>query len=272
MDKEDRVKGALYGFAIGDAMGATTEFMAKEEIERKYGKVEDMIGGGWLGLKAGECTDDTDMTLCVIDALMNPVSNSFKNDVMDNFVAWYNSGPQDIGNQCRLAIQYYIDKGEFIYRDEDACGNGTLMRALPCALIGDIDSNVEQGIATHNSSTCSKIIREYSKHIQSLIDNGVFSSDIHATHLQPTGYVVNTYNNALYWSSLYSLEDAIVNAVNDGGDADTIAAITGSLSGARYGYSSIPRRWIDTLDSGTKKKLDEFSMWCIEKGQRNNLY
>lgn len=54
----DKVKGALYGFAIGDSMGATNEFKTKEQIEYE-GKVTDLIGGGWLNLNAGEVTDDT---------------------------------------------------------------------------------------------------------------------------------------------------------------------------------------------------------------------
>lgn len=49
----NKVLGSLLGFAIGDAMGATTEFMTQDEISHKYGKVNDIIGGGWLNLKAG---------------------------------------------------------------------------------------------------------------------------------------------------------------------------------------------------------------------------
>lgn len=44
---KDKILGSLVGFAIGDAMGATTEFMTKEQIEQKYGQVNDVIGGGW---------------------------------------------------------------------------------------------------------------------------------------------------------------------------------------------------------------------------------
>ncbi|MDU7926137.1 MAG: ADP-ribosylglycohydrolase family protein, partial [Finegoldia magna] len=61
-DYKDRIKGALYAFAIGDSMGATTEFMTEEEITAKYGRITDIVGGGCLDLKAGECTDDTDMS------------------------------------------------------------------------------------------------------------------------------------------------------------------------------------------------------------------
>ena len=51
MDIIDRLKGALFGFAIGDAMGATTEFMDEDEIKFRYGKVEDIIGGGVVKFK-----------------------------------------------------------------------------------------------------------------------------------------------------------------------------------------------------------------------------
>ena len=42
-DYKDRIKGALYAFAIGDSMGATTEFMTEEKISEKYGKVTDIV-------------------------------------------------------------------------------------------------------------------------------------------------------------------------------------------------------------------------------------
>ena len=47
---KNRLKGALYGFAIGDAMGATTEFMSEDKIKSEYGKLTDIVGGGWLDL------------------------------------------------------------------------------------------------------------------------------------------------------------------------------------------------------------------------------
>lgn len=59
----NKIKGALFGFAIGDALGATTEFLTKDEIKQKYGLVKEIVGGGWLNLARGETTDDTDMTL-----------------------------------------------------------------------------------------------------------------------------------------------------------------------------------------------------------------
>ncbi|GAB7568963.1 MULTISPECIES: ADP-ribosylglycohydrolase family protein [Gemella] len=66
---KDRLKGVLYGFSIVDVMGATTEFMSEAEIKRDYGKLTDIIGGGWLNLKTGGVTDDTQMPICVMEVL-----------------------------------------------------------------------------------------------------------------------------------------------------------------------------------------------------------
>ena len=40
---------------------------------------------------------------------------------------------------------------------------------------------------------------------------------------------------------------AVLKAVNGGGDADTIGAVTGALAGARYGVDAIPARWTAPL-------------------------
>jgi poly(ADP-ribose) glycohydrolase ARH3 len=49
-----------------------------------------------------------------------------------------------------------------------------------------------------------------------------------------------------------SFEDAVAFAVRCGGDADTIAAMTGAIAGARDGGTAIPARWLDALEDGEK--------------------
>ncbi|MGM0655568.1 MAG: ADP-ribosylglycohydrolase family protein, partial [Thermodesulfobacteriota bacterium] len=61
----EKAKGAFLGLAIGDALGATTEFMTPEEIKLQYGVHKQIIGKGWLYLKAGQVTDDTEMSMCI---------------------------------------------------------------------------------------------------------------------------------------------------------------------------------------------------------------
>ena len=67
--------------------------------------------------------------------------------------------------------------------------------------------------------------------------------------LQTTGYVVHTLQTALYNAlTANSAEDAIVTAVNRGGDTDTVGAVTGALAGARFGSDSLPDRWLNTIE------------------------
>ena len=134
----DKVKGGLFGVAVGDAMGVAVEFMSKEEIKKKYGEVNDLLGGGWMNLKPGEVTDDTHMTLSVAEGILaNP--NHPIDEVGKRFVQWYDTSPRDVGNTCRRAIWQYKHTedwhvaaqktaGEFMNR---TAGNGTLMRTLP---------------------------------------------------------------------------------------------------------------------------------------------
>ena len=41
--------------------------------------------------------------------------------------------------------------------------------------------------------------------------------------------------------------DALVKAVNLGGDADSLGSVVGQLAGAKYGYNSIPIQWIQSV-------------------------
>jgi ADP-ribosyl-[dinitrogen reductase] hydrolase len=77
--------------------------------------------------------------------------------------------------------------------------------------------------------------------------------------INPFGTVHNTVIasvNCLL--TTYTFEDAVVKAVNLGGDADTIAAITGAMAGAWYGIEAIPERWSSKLvDRHGKPVLEE---------------
>ena len=44
-----------------------------------------------------------------------------------------------------------------------------------------------------------------------------------------------------------TLDDALIEVVNLGGDADSAGAILGALAGASHGIGAIPRRWLDGL-------------------------
>ena len=66
--------------------------------------------------------------------------------------------------------------------------------------------------------------------------------------MQNSGFVLHTLQTALYHAlTADSAEAAIVSAVNEGGDTDTIGAVAGAVAGARFGASALPERWLDAL-------------------------
>ena len=68
-DVRGRAYATLLGSALGDALGATVEFCTPSEIRAQYGVLRKIVGGGWLKLKPGEVTDDTQMSLCIARSL-----------------------------------------------------------------------------------------------------------------------------------------------------------------------------------------------------------
>ena len=130
----DRALGAYLGFAVGDALGATVEFLTAREIAAKYGVHCRMTGGGWLNLKPGQVTDDTEMALCLGRTLLRNGGWNLA-DACEVFAEWLRGKPVDVGNTVRRGIQRYIVQGtlQTPFNDGDA-GNGACMRNLPVAL------------------------------------------------------------------------------------------------------------------------------------------
>lgn len=267
---EDKVKGILYGAAIGDALGATTEFMSQGQIAHAYPNgIADLVGGGAFGWQPGEVTDDTQMAMCIMEAVMESTYNrkivraTFLNRCQKKFVEWYNSGPKDIGGACASGIRR-IKEGLAPKDSPEALGNGSLMRAWPLAIIGEKQCNEMQGDLTHCNATCRSIISMYTDCIQQLMYGGQLQIEV-TTLMAPTGCVINTFNNALFYVlNAANSEEGILAPVHDGGDTDTIACVTGSLLGAKFGYESIPVRWIEQLDPKVKEILDKYYDWVCE--------
>jgi ADP-ribosyl-[dinitrogen reductase] hydrolase len=81
--------------------------------------------------------------------------------------------------------------------------------------------------------------------------------------LETSGYVVHSLQTALH-DGLFaeSAEEAIVTAVNRGGDTDTIGAIAGSVAGARFGAAHLPDRWLRAINE--TEELETLSAPLVE--------
>lgn len=266
----DRALGAFLGVAIGDALGATVEFFTAREVAAQYKVHKEIIGGGWLGLKPGRVTDDTEMALALGSALI--ASGGWDlGAIADAFVAWMRSLPIDIGNTCRRGIRRYRTDGSLSAPpcNEDG-GNGAAMRNLPTVLasLDDeellIERSIEQAHITHNqhqSDAATVAIARMTREL--LLEGEQAACDDIASELierQPafrfkpwpgnaSGYIVDTTQTVFDgFFHTGSFEECLVRVVNRGGDADTTGALAGQLAGALYGVRGIPARWLKKLD------------------------
>ena len=62
-----------------------------------------------------------------------------------------------------------------------------------------------------------------------------------------------------------SFEDSVLYATSLGGDADTIGAMTGAISGAYHGVKTIPKRWRDRLEKGDYIRELAEKLWSLKK-------
>ncbi|MCQ8119270.1 ADP-ribosyl-[dinitrogen reductase] hydrolase [Methylomonas rosea] len=273
----NRALGAYLGFACGDALGATVEFMSPKQIQKCYSVHTEMIGGGWLGLEPGQVTDDTQMSLALGRAIIDHQGWNLR-AVADNFLTWLESDPPDVGNTCRRGILRYRDEGLLmgLPREDDA-GNGACMRNLPVVLatLNRPDYfelwSLEQSRITHHNPLSDAATLVLGRMTNLLIHGqGLDTCRLEAEHLvdqhsefaynpypgKASGYIVDTVQTVLHhFFNTDSFESCLIATVNQGGDADTTGALAGMLAGAKYGLDQIPERWLAQLDSRVSTKI-----------------
>jgi len=286
----DRALGAYLGLAIGDALGATVEFMRPREIQLQYGVHREITGGGWLRLARGQVTDDTTMCLALGSALLAGGADALRShaqgddtlvrDIGQAYVAWWRGKPVDCGNTCRRGILRFLHEGTLQgpYNDGDG-GNGALMRNLPAVLATLRDNaaferlSIAQARLTHHHALSDaatlglgRLLRALlagADHAACLRQIDVWIADNPAFRFTPyrgraTAYVVDTVQTVLHYLTLHeNFEEALVATVNQGDDADTTGALVGMLAGARCGASRLPQRWLQRLQPGTVRAITD---------------
>lgn len=286
---EDKIKGVLFGQAIGDALGLGTEFMTKAEAQRYYPNglydysqiIKDYHRSRW---QSGDWTDDTEMLLCIAKAIIENKDIN-KLAIAEEFKKWFGNNPLGIGRHTYNVLSFadYTNDparaAQIIWElnGEKCAGNGGIMRT---SIIGLWNKDTERYAAdicelTHYDPRCIgscvivatlihflvyhnrilpldeliPIADRYDTRIKEyLLFTQMDSLDVLRLDDENIGYTLKTMAAAIW--HLYhcnSFEDGLLSIVNAGGDADTNAAVTCSLLGAKFGYSDIPERYVNGL-------------------------
>jgi ADP-ribosyl-[dinitrogen reductase] hydrolase len=254
--RKDNAIGMYMGLYIGDAMGIALEFTAPNEGSA----VRNMIGGGYHDAAVGEWSDDGAMSSCIADAYI-AYKRFAPGAIAQNFKQWKARGTYgtrdycfDIGNTTSEALAASSNKrpygGSCSHMSD---GNGSLMRVAPHVLFNHMNKTmaiadtVAGGVLTHGTGKCVTYTATFAAELfdgSASPDDKLYASGID----EKDGSVMGCYAQA--WHSIAAtnnFEAAIVHAVNKGGDADTVGAVTGMIAGRLYGFSSIPQWWLDKL-------------------------
>lgn len=292
-----KVKDGIIGLIIGDALGVPVEFSYREELMEDpvtdmlgYGTY-NMPPGTWsddssmtiatmasIVNKKGIDYDD------IMLEFLAWIENGKYTQYNDTF---------DYGSTTIHGIYNYKRGSEAILSggaDERDNGNGSLMRILPLAYIPDIDYETIENVSglTHrhmrskitcvfyieiaksmleNDLTIDEHIRLTGDKIQKHYEGNkelnhfsrVFNDDLNDVDtISSSGYVINTFESVIYClKNTDNYRDAVLKAVNLGGDTDTVGAICGGLAGIYYGYDAIPVDWIEDIP-----KIDKVLQLC----------
>lgn len=275
----DRSVGALLGLAVGDALGAPFEGLERDS----YPRVTDYAAGGMHNIDPGAWTDDTAMAICLAESLLARGSLD-EQDLLERFLRWYRAGENSAGGtaigvseKTRATLETFersrrIDVAAAV----ENAGNGAIMRLAPVAILfrGSAPearrSAVRQARVTHTAGAALEAAGSFAELLVIALQTGDLGSVLLSARragdpnlagisefphkgreqISSASRAVDTLEAAL-WCLHHArdFEGTVVEAVNLGGDSDTIGAVAGQLAGAIFGASAIPARWMTSLVS-----------------------
>lgn len=282
-ERKNKAFGSFFGLIIGDALGAAVEFKKRDS----FPKLEDMRSGGPNALEAGCWTDDSSMALCLAESLSEKgydLKNQCHKYLKWYQEGYLSSTGEcfSIGANTAKSLEYFAENKELPPPRDRAAGNGSLMRLAPVPIYFKndfekaIDFSGKSSLTTHNNQMAVDSCRYFGGLLQQFINSRIqmkifkqkvlkdTAADLNLDQrvikavegafnkkrkdIKSDGFVINTLEASL-WSFINSdsFEKAVLKAANLGGDADTVAAVTGQLAGAYYGYNSIPKKWLNKL-------------------------
>jgi ADP-ribosyl-[dinitrogen reductase] hydrolase len=274
----------LLGGAIGDALGVPFESKPADNPLLLSWDQKSFLGSQHHNLTPGQFSDDTQFSLTVAQSLIdnngfNPddLSKRYVELFTSDTIRGYGKTTLAAVQNLQSGIHWSQSGIAGSY------GNGTAMRAAPlgvwfrnshikdlveaCKIDAQITHASEEAIAGSiaialaafwavNRDT-NLLLEKIHPHLpDSKVKNSIYSlgSLIEANHISPSsalGFlgtradVRMTVPSALYCFLKHdNYHDAVLAAINAGGDTDTTASIVGALFGAKDGTTNIPTDWI----------------------------
>jgi len=164
-----RATGALYGLAIGDALGMPTQMLPREQITARYGRVLTGFHSApadhplAAGMSAGSITDDTEQALLLARLLVDGAGTIDAAELARRLAAWEDDmrarGSLDLlGPSTKLAVERVLAGAPLDEVGRQGTTNGAAMRITPVGIAFPstdldalVDHVVEASELTHNT-------------------------------------------------------------------------------------------------------------------------
>ncbi len=285
--------GSALGTAVGDALGRAVEGWSRDLIRLRFGLLEEVIDGRYtddtemmIGLMEALLDDpEFDPQEAARRFLEN--FNPFRGygarifAVMERLrqgLPWDQVGTDSWGNGAAMRV---APIGFFFHHDLEKLKEKAILSALithkhPDGVAGAVAQAMAVGIATGWARDSKEVDREemLGRIVDAISDlSPGFALEIERLRelpermdpLRGSDFLARTFPcdisakgavpaaiSAFLVSE--SFEEAVIMAVNAGGDTDTLGAMTGAIAGAYYGFGAIPQRWLERLEEGPKGK------------------
>jgi ADP-ribosylglycohydrolase len=303
MQALERARGALYGLAIGDALGMPAQMLSRAEVVARWGPLlpgfEAAPPGHPIadGMPAGSVTDDTEQAVLLGRLLVRGHGEIDPREWADALAGWEKEmaarGSLDLlgpsTKRALLAVQAGTPPQE-AGRHGDT--NGAAMRITPVGIAfpgrAEVLDHVRQAsVVTHNTPVAmagaAAVAAAVSAGINgtdlpAAIDAAISAAGAHdggvaariawavaqarnRTRQGVADFITGRVGTSLATTESVPAAFAVLSAVPDdpwracllaaslGGDADTIAAMSGAVSGACHGLHAFPRHAISTVDA-----------------------
>ncbi len=275
-----RFRGALVGFAIGDALGMPAEGLSREEVKRLFGRIEDFLDSPLGDLKAGEWTDDTEQMLKLAESIL---SRRYL-DPEDLSMRLASLESNRIGWTTRKAIEKIRSGARWFQCGVESDSCGATLRVLPIGLVYSFNLDLVEKYAMISASvthrgpsavgaiayalmvscvlnglsydeTVEEVVSRVERYDELLADKISLAYEMRFEDLDrvvdrignsQSVYDVVPLSFNIFTSSENFRECAIMSA-NVGGDSDSISALACGLKGCEVGIDNIPEDWIMRL-------------------------
>jgi len=217
-----------YTFLAGwcaDAAGARLEFRKRRFTEIEANEALHMTGLNTSGINIGQITDDSEMEICLMNALIKCRNDEYfpLDAIANEYIQWYNSEPFDVGQTITFSIIGGAKNASDILTNAyeyniDSESNGSLMRCIPLAIFGiNKDQDTIMSIAkleselTHPNKIVGEITGIYCVIISHILYRKINNYDINMNTIIMLVFKLITNHTILEWfyigSKLTNLEE-----------------------------------------------------------------